>query len=40
MKQLHDRTAFTPLDPSKLTVQERKRALESLIFLVEKEMGE
>jgi hypothetical protein len=35
-KQLHDRVVFIPVDVSKLTPQERKRAMESLMFLVEK----
>jgi len=39
MKQLHDRSCFTPIDVSNLTEVERKRALESLIFLVEKRDG-
>lgn len=40
MKQLHDRKAFAPVDVSKLTFQERQRALDSLIFLVEKRDGQ
>ena len=39
VKQLHDRIVFYPVDVSKLTQQERKRAMESLIFLVEKRDG-
>ena len=39
MKQLHDRKAFCPVDVKSLTQQERTRALESLIFLVEKRDG-
>ena len=38
MLQLHQRTAFTPLYVNELTAEEKKRALESLIFLVEKKM--
>ena len=40
MKQLHDRVCFRPIDPNTMTDIERKRALESLIFLVEKKSGE
>ena len=36
MKQLHDRVVFEPVHVESLTVQERKRAMESLICLVEK----
>ena len=36
MKQLHDRDCFGPIDISTLTPLERKRALESFMFLVEK----
>jgi Reverse transcriptase (RNA-dependent DNA polymerase) len=36
---LHDRTAFTPVDITTLPQQEKQRALESLIFLVEKREG-
>jgi hypothetical protein len=36
MRQLHDRKVFEPIDVNKLTGQERYRAMESLIFLVEK----
>jgi hypothetical protein len=39
MKQLHDREVFYPVDISKLTQHERRRAMESLIFLVEKRDG-
>ena len=35
VKQPHDRTCFWPIDVNKLTSQERKRAMESLIFLTE-----
>ena len=38
MKQLHDRVVFQPIKVEDLTEQERKRAMESLIFLIEKEM--
>ena len=40
MQQLHDRVCFRPIDPSTMTETERKRSLESLIFLVEKKTGE
>eukprot|EP00978_Attheya_sp_CCMP212_P012574 scaffold31431_cov54-Attheya_sp.AAC.6 len=36
MKQLHDRTVFEPIRLSDMNPVERKRAMESLIFLVEK----
>ena len=36
MKQLHKRIVFKPVKVENLTVQERKRAMESLMFLVEK----
>ena len=39
MKQLHDRAAFAPVDIATLSQQEKQRALESLIFLVEKRDG-
>ena len=37
MKQLHDREVFAPIHVHELTAQERKRAMESLIFLVQKQ---
>jgi Reverse transcriptase (RNA-dependent DNA polymerase) len=39
MQQLHERAAFEPIHISDMTQQERKRAMESLIFLVEKKDG-
>jgi hypothetical protein len=36
MKQLHDRRVLKPIDASKLSALDKRRALESLIFLVEK----
>ena len=39
MEQLHDRACWNPIHVSNLTPEERKRALESLIFLVEKRDG-
>jgi len=39
MKQLHDRAVFEPIRLEDMTQLERKRALESLIFLVEKRDG-
>ncbi len=39
MKQLHDRTVFVPVNVQSLTPQEKRRAMESLIFLVEKRDG-
>ena len=39
MKQLHDRTVFVPIRIKDMEPQERKRAMESLIFLVEKRDG-
>ena len=39
MSQLHERNCFKPVDVSSLTDEEKKRALESLIFLTEKRDG-
>ena len=39
MKQLNDRRAFIPIDPNALSASERKKVLESLIFLVQKKDG-
>jgi len=39
MKQLHDRIVFKPVQIEDLTELEKKRATESLIFLVEKRDG-
>ena len=39
VKQLHDRAAFVPLDVNSLTPQERKKAMEAVIFMVEKRDG-
>ena len=39
MKQLHDREVFRPINVSEMTPLEKKRAMESLIFLVEKRDG-
>ena len=39
MKQLHDRAVFQLIHVDDLTEEERKRAMESLIFLVEKRDG-
>jgi hypothetical protein len=39
MMQLHDRQVFKPIDISTLTQQEKKRAMDSLIFLTEKRDG-
>ena len=39
-KELHDRVCFRPINPSTMTPTERRRALESLLFLVEKKSGE
>jgi Reverse transcriptase (RNA-dependent DNA polymerase) len=39
IKQLHDRIVFQPINVNNLSPLERKRALESLIFLVEKRDG-
>ena len=40
LKQLHDRVAFEPIHINEMTTLERKRAMESLIFLNEKRDGE
>ena len=39
MKQLDDREVFYPINVDELTEKERKRAMESLLFLVEKRDG-
>jgi len=39
MKQLHDRECFMPIDPKTMSTTEKKRVLESLIFLTEKKDG-
>ena len=39
MKQLHDQAVFELIQLEEMTQLERKRALESLIFLVEKRDG-
>ena len=39
MKQLHDRLCWQPIDVSSMSASERKKALESLMFLVEKKDG-
>ena len=39
MKQLHDRVCFRPINPNTMTTTERKKAMESLIFLTEKRDG-
>jgi hypothetical protein len=36
MKQLHDRRVFKPIDASTLGALDKRCALESVIFLVEK----
>jgi hypothetical protein len=40
MFQLHERAIFKPIWFNDMTQVERKRAIESLIFLVESTMGE
>jgi hypothetical protein len=39
MLQLHQRECFDPIHPNKLTPREKKKVLESLIFLIEKRDG-
>ena len=39
MRQLHERAVFEPIRVNDMTQVERKRAMESLIFLVEKRDG-
>ena len=39
MKQLHDRECWSPIDVNSMSPTERKKALESLIFLVQKKDG-
>ena len=36
---LHDMITFIPLDPKKLTIEDRRKALSSLIFPVDKLYG-
>ena len=36
VKQLNDRTAWKPVHPNDLTIDEKKKVMESLIFLSEK----
>jgi hypothetical protein len=36
MKQLHNRRVFKPIDASTQNVLDKRRALKSLIFIVEK----
>ena len=38
-KQLHDRSCWQPIDVSTMTPTDKAKALESLIFLVEKKDG-
>jgi hypothetical protein len=40
LKQLHDQVAFEPIHINEMTMLERKRAMESLIFLNRKRDGE
>ena len=39
LKQLHDRQCFAPMDISKLTSVEKRKAMEALMFLTEKRDG-
>ena len=39
IKQLHDREAFTPINIKDLSPEERKRALETIVFMEEKRDG-
>jgi hypothetical protein len=39
MKQIHDRVVFQPIHVNEMTSLEKHRAMESLIFLVEKRDG-
>jgi hypothetical protein len=39
LDQLHKRNCFTPVDVSKLTATEKKKAMEALMFLTEKRDG-
>ena len=39
MKQLHQRICFRPISVYDMTPQERRRAMQSLIFLTEKRDG-
>jgi hypothetical protein len=37
IRQLHERTVFIPINVSTMTIKEKEQAMESMIFLVEKE---
>ena len=39
MNQVHERDVFEPIHPHELSKEERKKAMESLIFLTEKKDG-
>ena len=39
VKKIHDGTCFRPIDANKITSQERKRSMESLVFIMEKRDG-
>ena len=39
LNQIHYITTFIPLDPNKLTIEDRIKALSSLMFLAEKRDG-
>ena len=39
MKQMNQRTVFNPKNPNELSKDEKKKALESLIFVKEKRNG-
>jgi hypothetical protein len=39
MKQLHDQCIFKPINVNELSTIERRRVMESLIFLTEKKLG-
>ena len=40
LQQLHDREAFTPMNIKNLSPEERKRALDTIVFMVEKRDGQ
>ncbi len=39
IKEIHDMDTYTPMDSSKLTKKQKKKALATLFFLVEKRDG-
>ncbi len=40
LKRIHDMDTYTPMDHSKLTREQKRKALSTMFFLTKKEMGE